>query len=158
MDAARATVGRAMEIARDGGDKRGEATALWWLGKADLATGNLDAASISLGGALRAFQAFDMFAELIGCLEDHAELLNSVGNAAGVGALCARGRAVSRNARPPADTEGRAQVAGGRCAVAHGTRRCFAGVRSGAKAGRGKSGTRSIARSPQLRAEEAAIA
>jgi hypothetical protein len=80
---------RALEIARDAGDKRGEATALWWLGKANLATADFDAARVSLGGGLRAFQAFDMFAELVGCLEDHAMLLNSVGNLLASARLCA---------------------------------------------------------------------
>ena len=80
VDAAKPMIERALEIARDAGDKRGEATALWWLGKADLVQHNFDAARVSLGGALRAFQAFDMFAELVGCLEDHAMLLEAVGN------------------------------------------------------------------------------
>ncbi len=81
VDSARATFGRAMQIARDSGDKRGEAAALSQLGKAALAAGNLDDAKIRLVGALRAFQAFDMYAELIGCLEDHAALFQTSGNA-----------------------------------------------------------------------------
>jgi len=81
VDSARARFVRAMEIARDSGDKRGEATALSQLGKAALSAGNLDDAKIRLSGALRAFQAFDMYAELIGCLEDHAALFQTAGNA-----------------------------------------------------------------------------
>ena len=38
---------------------------------------------------MRAFQAFDMFAELVGCLEDHAMLLNLVGNVDASARLCA---------------------------------------------------------------------
>ncbi len=81
FESARATFGRAMQIARDGGDKRGEAAALLQLGNAALAAGNLDDARIRLVGALRAFQAFDMYTELIECLEVLAALFQTSGNA-----------------------------------------------------------------------------
>jgi tetratricopeptide (TPR) repeat protein len=96
VESARATFGRAMQIARDGGDKRGEATALLQLGKAALAAGNLDDAKIRLTGALRAFQAFDMYAELIGCLEDHAALFQTSGNAGVATRLYAAAEAARR--------------------------------------------------------------
>ena len=37
------------------------------------------AQAAKLSGALRAFQAFDMFAEMLGCLEDHSELVTAIG-------------------------------------------------------------------------------
>ncbi|MDE2358415.1 MAG: adenylate/guanylate cyclase domain-containing protein [Betaproteobacteria bacterium] len=80
IETARAGFSRSLDICKNVGDKRGEAMALWWLGKADLAAGDIDTARIRLGGALRAFQAFDMFAELLGCLEDHAGMAAKLGN------------------------------------------------------------------------------
>jgi len=66
---------RSLEVCREAEDKRGEASALWWLGKWDLQNGDLEGARVRLNGALRAFQAFEMYEELLGCLEDHAELM-----------------------------------------------------------------------------------
>lgn len=74
IDAARARLSSSLGICKEVGDKRGEATALWWLGKADLAADDTEAARTRLAAALRAFQAFDMHAEMLGCLEDHAVL------------------------------------------------------------------------------------
>jgi len=71
---ARTRFARSLEVCQESEDKRNEAAALWWLGKVELASGDVAAARIKLTGALRAFVAFDMFAELLGCLEDHAEL------------------------------------------------------------------------------------
>ena len=76
---ARARFMKSLDVCRDAEDKRNKATALWWLGKVDLAAGAHDAARTKLSGALRAFQAFDMFAELLGCLEDHSELVTAIG-------------------------------------------------------------------------------
>jgi predicted ATPase len=76
---ARPMIQRALEIAKDAGDRRGEATALWWLGKVDLARGDTGRSRIALDGALQAFRTFDMFAELLGCLEDHAALMLALG-------------------------------------------------------------------------------
>jgi len=80
VEAARATFARAMQIARDAGDKRCETTALWRLGEAALSAGDLEGARTRLVGALRAFQAFDMYVELVGCLEDYATLLRLSGS------------------------------------------------------------------------------
>ncbi len=66
-------------VSQDAGDRRGEATALWWMAKADLAGGDPGAARSRLAGALRAFQAFEMYEETLGCLEDYASLLQSIG-------------------------------------------------------------------------------
>jgi predicted ATPase/class 3 adenylate cyclase len=77
---ARARFTRALEVSSGAGDKRGEATALWFLGKTDVVEGNTDSARIRLRGALLVFQAFEMRAELLGCLEDYAILERSVGS------------------------------------------------------------------------------
>ena len=76
---ARARFTRSLKVCSGAGDKRGEATALWFLGKTDVVEGNTDSARIRLSGALRVFHAFEMRAELLGCLEDHAALARSVG-------------------------------------------------------------------------------
>ena len=65
---------RSLTVCREAGDKRGEANALWWLGKADLQGNDIASARGRLGEALRAFRAFEMWEELLGCLEDHAAL------------------------------------------------------------------------------------
>ena len=77
---ARARFTRSLEVCSGAEDKRGEATALWFLGKTDVVEGNTDSARIRLSGALRVFDAFEMRAELLGCLEDHAMLARSVGS------------------------------------------------------------------------------
>ncbi len=65
---------RSLTVCREGGDKRGEANALWRLGKTDLHGRDAASARSRLDDALRAFQAFGMRGELLGCLEDHAML------------------------------------------------------------------------------------
>jgi len=70
---------RSLDVCRQAEDKRGEASALWWLGKWDLQSGDLGGARVRLNGALRAFQAFEMYEELLGCLDDHAELMRAMG-------------------------------------------------------------------------------
>ncbi|HKX40274.1 MAG TPA: hypothetical protein VJO99_03885 [Burkholderiaceae bacterium] len=65
---------RSLTVCREAGDKRGEANALWWLGKVDLHGGDIVSARSRLGDALRAFRTFEMWEELLGCLEDHATL------------------------------------------------------------------------------------
>ncbi len=76
---ARARFTRSLEVCSGAEDKRGKANALWCLGKTDIVEGNADSARIKLCGALRVFHAFEMRAELLGCLEDHAALALSVG-------------------------------------------------------------------------------
>jgi hypothetical protein len=78
--AARARFTRSLEVCSGAEDKRGEATALWCLGKMDIVEGNAGSARMRLSGALRVFRAFEMRAELLGCLEDHATLTRSVGS------------------------------------------------------------------------------
>ncbi|MGC1819321.1 MAG: NB-ARC domain-containing protein, partial [Casimicrobiaceae bacterium] len=80
LPSAFARFSRSVEVSREAGDKRGEATALWWSGKAELANGSYDAARVKLGGALRAFQAFEMYEEMLGGVEDHAALFRMLGD------------------------------------------------------------------------------
>jgi len=79
LPAARTRFERSLKVFRAAEDKRGEATSLWWTGKADIAAGDGDSARERLSKALVAFQAFEMNAELLGCLEDHAGILQSAG-------------------------------------------------------------------------------
>jgi predicted ATPase/class 3 adenylate cyclase len=71
---------RSQEVCVEAEDKRGQASAMWWLGKVDLRRRAFEAARVRLTGALRAFHAFDMNAELSGCLEDLGELLVIAGS------------------------------------------------------------------------------
>jgi len=71
---------RSLTVCRDAADRRGEANALLWLGKCDLAAGALPAARARLTQALTAFQAHQMWAELLEGLEDFAELAAAEGD------------------------------------------------------------------------------
>ncbi|MGH8795727.1 MAG: hypothetical protein ACREXI_01615, partial [Caldimonas sp.] len=93
--AARQRFARSLVVCREAGDKRGEANALRWLGKADLESGDTSSAARRLGDALRAFRAFEMWEELLGCLEDEADLARIEGDtdrAAGLLAAAALSR------------------------------------------------------------------
>ena len=70
---------RSLTVCREAGDKRGEANALRWLGKADLERADVASARRRLGEALRTFRAFEMWEELLGCLEDHAGVARAEG-------------------------------------------------------------------------------
>jgi tetratricopeptide (TPR) repeat protein len=74
IDAAVAHLERSLEVCSNSEDKRGQAAAMWWLGRVELRRDNRDGARVRLSAALRAFQTFEMNAELIGCLEDLGEL------------------------------------------------------------------------------------
>ena len=65
---------RSLIVCSEGGDKPGEANALWRLGQLDLGNDDLASARARLGEALRSFNAFGMRAELLGCLESCAGL------------------------------------------------------------------------------------
>jgi predicted ATPase/class 3 adenylate cyclase len=80
---------RSLTVCRDAGDKRGEANALRWLGRVDLVAGDLASSRARLSDALRAFRGFDMRDELLGCLEDHAELAAAEGKLEAAVALIA---------------------------------------------------------------------
>jgi len=86
---ARARFTRSLSICRDAGEKRGEATSLWLLGRADLTDGDVATARIRLDGALRAFQAFEMHAEILGCLEDYGDVARALGDTPRAVRLCA---------------------------------------------------------------------
>jgi tetratricopeptide (TPR) repeat protein len=65
---------RSLIVCREGGDKRGEANALWHLGQIDLQGADVASARARLAESLQSFNAFGMRAELLGCLEDCAAL------------------------------------------------------------------------------------
>ncbi len=60
---------------RDAENTRGEAMAMWSIGKVDLAAGDNGAARSAFAYSLRAFREFGMNSELLGSLESYAELL-----------------------------------------------------------------------------------
>jgi len=86
---------RSLTVCRDAGDKRGEANALRWLARVELQSGDFGSARARLSEALRAFRAFEMRDELLGCLEDHAQLAEAEGKleiAVTLAAVVARSR------------------------------------------------------------------
>ena len=72
---------RSLTLCREAADKRGEANALRWLAKCAIENGDLTSARARLVDASRAFKNFEMWEELLGCLEDFAELLHREGAA-----------------------------------------------------------------------------
>ena len=80
LPAAGQRLDRSLTVSREAADKRGEANALWWLGKVALQAGQLEPARAQLGEALKAFREFEMWDELLGCLEDHAVLARHLGS------------------------------------------------------------------------------
>ena len=89
---------RSLKVCRDAEDKRGEALALWRLGRSDMATGERELSAKRLSEALSALQAFEMNAEVLDCLEDFVELLQLVGEAENAVRIGAAGTA-TREAR-----------------------------------------------------------
>jgi predicted ATPase/class 3 adenylate cyclase len=74
-------VKRSLIVCREAADKRGEANALRWLGKRDLQDGDIVSARNRMSDSLRAFRTFEMWEELLGCLEDFTELVCLEGRA-----------------------------------------------------------------------------
>ena len=70
---------RSLKVCRDAEDKRGEALALWRLGRTDMAAGERELSAQKFSEALSALQAFEMNAEVLDCLEDFVELLQLAG-------------------------------------------------------------------------------
>ena len=68
IDAAAARFERSEEVCVEAEDKRGQAGAMWWLGKVDLLKAKFESARLRLCAALRAFHAFEMNAELTAVL------------------------------------------------------------------------------------------
>lgn len=81
LKAARARFARSLKVCQDAEDKRNEAITVWCLGKADAAGGCYESARKKFADALRAFEAFQMNAEALDCLEDCAKLLQALGRA-----------------------------------------------------------------------------
>jgi hypothetical protein len=109
VTAARARFDRSLEVAQVAENKRGEALATWWIGKADIANGDAASAREKLGIALRAFQAVEMNAELLACIEDHAGLLCTLGTTqecVRIYAAVAAGARTAHAAAPPAQRAG----------------------------------------------------
>ena len=65
---------RSSTLCREAADQRGEANAQRWLGKVDIRSGRFNSARTRLTEALGAYRRFEMWDELLGCLEDFAEL------------------------------------------------------------------------------------
>jgi hypothetical protein len=73
LEKAEAWFDRSLRICEEAADKRGEANARRWLGKCALRRGRNEDARDGLDAALRAYVSFEMWEELLGCLEDIAE-------------------------------------------------------------------------------------
>ncbi len=105
---------RSLGICTDGADRRGEANALWRMGAAGLALGDLQAARPRLGDALLRFQTVEMWKELVGCLEDlvdlnrQAQAPETAARIAAVAAATRRRMGLIR--RPAADARWQARV------------------------------------------------
>jgi tetratricopeptide (TPR) repeat protein len=107
---------RGYTVARDAADKRGEANALRWLGASDLQAGNLSSARNRLTESMQALRKLEMWDELLGCLEEYAELLNAEGDltlAVRITAAAVKARARLGLVRSPrAEQRLRSRVAG----------------------------------------------
>ena len=79
LPAAQIRFARSLTVCRDAADRRGEAIALWRLGKTDAACGDHESARKRLAEALRALQAFEMNSEALDCLEDYVKLMQLAG-------------------------------------------------------------------------------
>ena len=112
---------RSLTVCREAGDKRGEANALRWLGKTELGRAEVESSRRRLGEALRTFRAFEMWEELLGCLEDHAALARTQGRAelaTHVSAAAATSREKLSLIRPPrAEARWQAQLEALRAAL-----------------------------------------
>ena len=78
---ARRWLADSLRICQGSGNARGEAAATWWLGRVDLQDGDVAAARPRLLQALQAFRAFEMKEQLLGCLEDLAQVAALLGMA-----------------------------------------------------------------------------
>jgi len=87
--AARTRLQASLQICREAFDKRGEANASWRLGRLLLQGDAPASAREPLSQALGAFRAFEMWGELLGCLEDHALLADRLGQSAIAGHIAA---------------------------------------------------------------------
>ena len=87
LERARAHFQRSLDVCEQAKAKRDEAISLWWLGKTDAEAGDIDQAQQRFSAALEAFVAFEMNAEILGSLEDHAAVASARGLAEEAAAL-----------------------------------------------------------------------
>lgn len=73
--AANEAVQRSLRVSTEAANKRGEATATWWLGHLALQAGDATSSRPLLIRALRALRTHDMRSQMLGCLDDIALLL-----------------------------------------------------------------------------------
>ena len=78
---ARARFARALEVCRAPETSATRRLRCGGWGKRIIAAGDLELARTRLDAALRALEAFEMNAEVLGCLEDHASLAHARGRA-----------------------------------------------------------------------------
>jgi predicted ATPase/class 3 adenylate cyclase len=103
LPTAQSRLQHALGVCREANDSRGETQVGWWLGRTDLAAGDLPSARERLGKALRAFHGFEMWDELLACVEDHARLVHAEGRSElGLGLVAAAARARERLGLPRA--------------------------------------------------------
>jgi predicted ATPase len=107
---------RSHTVCREAADKRGEASAERALGRVSLAAKDLATARARLGDALRAFRSFEMWEEVLGTLEDCADLAAASGEPElGVrlyGATATARGTLTLARAPSAEREHQAQVLG----------------------------------------------
>ena len=104
FDAARVAAQHSLQVCKEAGDKRGEASATWCLGRLELAGGAVLRARTLLREALLSFQAQDLRAQLLGCLDDMASLMcleSSVPEALQLAAAIDQARERLKLRRPP---------------------------------------------------------
>ena len=107
-EAAQEAVQRSLKVCQEAADKRGEASATWWLGRIALRAGDAGSARTLLTRALRELRSLDMRAQMLGALDDVALLLaleGSPGAALELAVACdqARGRLMLH--RPPREEQ-----------------------------------------------------
>lgn len=98
MAAAQQHLQRSLRLCREAGDRSGEARALAGLGWHAVAQDDVDAGRSQLGQALRAFQSYEMRADMVAGLEDHADLAEAFGAARMAVTLRAAAEAARRGA------------------------------------------------------------
>jgi tetratricopeptide (TPR) repeat protein len=95
---------RSLTTSREATDRRGEANALRWLGKCALQAGDRASARVRFEESMRTLLDLGMWEELLGCLEDAAELLSfegAVERSIRVSAAAAKARDLLRLRRTP---------------------------------------------------------
>ena len=109
LQAARSRFSRSLKVCRDAEDRRNEAIALWCLAKTDTIGSDHHSARKKYCEALGIFQALEMRAEALDCLEDCAVFLHGVGESDGAVRLQAAATAVRGNLALPRPPRGEAK-------------------------------------------------